>query len=213
MEILNLCKILFSGLGSTLSIFCITLLFSIPLGIVVAILRNCKNRLISQIIALYILIIRGTPMILQIIFVYFAPYYIFKTYIDRFLAIIIAFVINYTAYFSEIFRSGINSVPKGQSEAAKTLGLNMFQIYIYIILPQVIKKVLPASSNEVISLVKTTSLAQTIGIVEMFSLAQKQANYLFSITPLILAGGYYLVLVGIISIAFHKAEKRLGYYN
>lgn len=213
MEILNLCKILFSGLGSTLSIFCITLLFSIPLGIVVAILRNCKNRLISQIIALYILIIRGTPMILQIIFVYFAPYYLFKTYIDRFLAIIIAFVINYATYFSEIFRSGINSIPKGQSEAAFTLGLNKFQIYIYIILPQVIKKILPATSNEVISLIKTTSLAQTIGIVEMFNLAQKQANYLFSITPLILAGGYYLVLVGIISVIFNKFEKKLEYYS
>ncbi len=213
MEILNLCKILFSGLGTTLIIFCITLFISVPLGVVVAILRNSKNKIISRIIALYILIIRGTPMILQIIFVYFAPYYIFRIYIDRFLAIIVAFVINYTAYFSEIFRSGINSIPKGQSEAACTLGLNMFQIYIYIILPQVIKKVLPASSNEVISLVKTTSLAQTIGIVEMFSLAQKQANYLFSIIPLILAGGYYLILVGIISIAFNKAEKRLRYYN
>ena len=213
MELFNLCKILFSGLGTTLSIFCITLLISVPLGIVVAILKNSKNKLISRIIAVYILIIRGTPMILQIIFVYFAPYYIFRIYIDRFLAIIIAFVINYTAYFSEIFRSGINSIPKGQSEAACTLGLNMFQIYIYIILPQVIKKVLPASSNEVISLVKTTSLAQTIGIVEMFSLAQKQANYLFSITPVILAGGYYLVLVGIISAIFNKAEKKLEYYN
>ena len=213
MDILNLCEILFSGLGTTLSIFFITLLISVPLGIVVAILRNSKNLFLSKIMALYILIIRGTPMILQIIFVYFAPYYIFKTYIDRFLAIIIAFVINYAAYFSEIFRSGINSIPKGQSEAAFTLGLNIFQIYIYIILPQVIKKVLPATSNEVISLIKTTSLAQTIGIVEMFNLAQKQANYLFSITPLILAGGYYLVLVGIVSIVFNKVEKNLEYYN
>ena len=102
MDILNLCKILFSGLGTTLSIFLITLLFSVPLGIVVAILRNSKNLLISKIMALYILIIRSTPMILQIIFIYFAPYYMFKTYIDRFLAIIIAFVINYAAYFSEM---------------------------------------------------------------------------------------------------------------
>ncbi len=213
MEILNLCKILFSGLGTTLSIFCITLLITIPLGIIVAILKNSRNILISKIIALYILVIRGTPMILQIIFVYFAPYYIFKISIDRFLAIIIAFVINYTAYFSEIFRSGINSIPKGQAEAAYTLGLNTFQIYMYIIIPQVVKKVLPASSNEVISLIKTTSLAQIIGIAEMFTLAQKQANYQFSIIPLVLAGGYYLVLVGIISFAFNKAEKKLEYYN
>ena len=213
MEILNLCKILFSGLGTTLSIFCITLLITIPLGIIVAILKNSRNILISKIIALYILVIRGTPMILQIIFVYFAPYYIFKISTDRFLAIIIAFVINYTAYFSEIFRSGINSIPKGQAEAAYTLGLNTFQIYMYIIIPQVVKKVLPASSNEVISLIKTTSLAQIIGIAEMFTLAQKQANYQFSIIPLVLAGGYYLVLVGIISFAFNKAEKKLEYYN
>ena len=197
----NLCKILFSGLGTTLVIFAITLVLSIPLGIIVAILRNSKNIIISKITALYILIIRGTPMVLQIIFVY------------RFIAIIIAFVVNYTAYFSEIFRSGINSIPKGQTEAAYTLGLNKFQIYMYIILPQVVKKILPATSNEVISLVKTTSLAQIIGISEMFSLAQKQANYLFSITPLLLAGAYYLVLVGIISIIFNLTEKKLDYYN
>ena len=209
----NLCKILFSGLGTTLVIFVITLILSIPLGIIVAILRNSKNIVISKITALYILIIRGTPMVLQIIFVYFAPYYMFKLSMDRFIAIIIAFVVNYTAYFSEIFRSGINSIPKGQTEAAYTLGLNKFQIYMYIILPQVVKKILPATSNEVISLVKTTSLAQIIGISEMFSLAQKQANYLFSITPLLFAGVYYLVLVGIISIIFNLTEKKLDYYN
>lgn len=209
----NLCKILFSGLGTTLVIFAITLVLSIPLGIIIAILRNSKNIIVSKITALYILIIRGTPMVLQIIFVYFAPYYMFKLSMDRFIAIIIAFVVNYTAYFSEIFRSGINSIPKGQTEAAYTLGLNKFQIYMYIILPQVVKKILPATSNEVISLVKTTSLAQIIGISEMFSLAQKQANYLFSITPLLLAGAYYLVLVGIISIIFNLTEKKLDYYN
>ena len=125
---LNLCKILFSGLGTTLVIFAITLVLSIPLGIIVAILRNSKNIVISKITALYILIIRGTPMVLQIIFVYFAPYYMFKLSMDRFIAIIIAFVVNYTAYFSEIFRSGINSIPKGQTEAPYTLGLNKFQI-------------------------------------------------------------------------------------
>ena len=112
-----------------------------------------------------------------------------------------------------LFRSGINSISKGQVEAAYTLGLSKFQTYMYIILPQVVKKVLPATSNEVVSLIKSTSLAQMIGIAEMFSLAQKQANYLFSITPLILAGGYYLILVGIISFVFSKVEKKLEYYS
>ena len=205
MDLVNLCKILFSGLGTTLIIFCITLLLSIPLGVIVAILKNSKNIIISKIMAVYILVIRGTPMVLQIIFIYFAPYYIFKFSMDRFVAIIIAFVINYAAYFSEIFRSGINSIPKGQVEASYTLGLNKFQIYMYIILPQVVKKVLPATSNEVVSLIKSTSLAQMI--------AQKQSNYMFSITPLILAGGYYLVLVGIISVVFSTIENKLDYYS
>lgn len=213
MDLVNLCKILFSGLGTTLIIFCITLLLSIPLGVIVAILKNSKNIIISKIMAVYILVIRGTPMVLQIIFIYFAPYYIFKFSMDRFVAIIIAFVINYAAYFSEIFRSGINSIPKGQVEASYTLGLNKFQIYMYIILPQVVKKVLPATSNEVVSLIKSTSLAQMIGVAEMFSLAQKQSNYMFSITPLILAGGYYLVLVGIISVVFSTIENKLDYYS
>lgn len=150
---------------------------------------------------------------LQIIFVYFAPYYLFHLSYERFTSIIIAFVINYAAYFSEIFRSGINSIPKGQLEAAYTLGFTRFQTFFLIVLPQVIKKILPASSNEVISLIKTTSLAQIIGITEMFSLAQKQSSYNFSIIPLIIAAGYYLVLVFIISIIFNRLEKKLDYYH
>ena len=152
-------------------------------------------------------------MMLQIIFAYFAPYYLFQYSYDRFSAIIIAFVINYTAYFAEIFRSGINSIPKGQYEAAFTLGFNEFQTFYFIILPQVIKKILPASSNEVISLIKTTSLAQIIGVTEMFSLAQKQTSYHFSIMPLIIVAIYYLILVLIISIVFNRCEKRLNYYS
>lgn len=212
-RILNIAKILFSGLGTSLEIFIITLIFSIPLGILVAILKNSKNKLLSGVMKLYILLIRGTPMILQIIFVYFAPYYLFKVTYDRFTAIIIAFVINYAAYFSEIFRSGINSIPNGQREAGFTLGFSKMQIFILIILPQVVKKILPASSNEVISLIKTTSLAQIIGVAEMFSFAQKQSSYNFSIIPLVIAGGYYLALVFLISIVFNKAEKKLEYYS
>ena len=184
---LNLVKILSEGLGTTLLIFTLTLLLGIPAGILVAMARNSKNKIISNITKLYILIIRGTPMMLQIIFIYFAPYYLFKINYDRFVAIIIAFVVNYAAYFAEIFRSGILSIPKGQKEAAFTLGFSRTQTFFRILLPQIIKRILPSMSNEVISLIKTTSLAQIIGITEIFALAQKQASYQFSIVPLCVA--------------------------
>lgn len=212
-QIVNVAKILFSGIGVSLQIFVLTFIISIPLGIIVAVLRNSKNKIISLLMKLYILLIRGTPMILQIIVVYFCPYYMFGISYDRFIAIIIAFVVNYAAYFSEIFRSGINSIPEGQKEAAYTLGFNKRQTFFLIILPQVVKIILPSMSNEVISLLKTTSLAQIIGVTEMFSLAQKQASYNFSIMPLVLAGGYYLILVFFVSIFFNKCEKKLEYYS
>ena len=212
-QIINIAKILFSGIGVSLQIFILTFLFSIPLGIIVAILRNSKCKLISMLMKFYILLIRGTPIMLQIIVVYFCPYYMFGKSYDRFLAIIIAFVINYAAYFSEIFRSGINSIPDGQREAAYTLGFNKIQIFFLIILPQVVKIILPSMSNEVISLLKTTSLAQIIGVTEMFALAQKQASYNFSIIPLIIAGGYYLILIFFVSVLFNKAERKLEYYS
>ena len=210
---LNLLKILSEGLGTTLLIFLLTLGFGIPAGILVAVARNSKCKLVNLITKLYILIIRGTPMMLQIIFIYFAPYYLFKVTYDRFVAIIIAFVVNYAAYFAEIFRSGILSIPKGQKEAAFTLGFRKTQTFFRILLPQIVKRILPAMSNEVISLIKTTSLAQIIGITEIFALAQKQASYQFSILPLCVAGLMYLVLCTIITYAFNKAEKKYSYYN
>ena len=210
---LNLLKILSEGLGTTLLIFLFTLGLGIPAGILVAIARNSKCKLVNLITKLYILIIRGTPMMLQIIFIYFAPYYLFKVTYDRFVAIIIAFVVNYAAYFAEIFRSGILSIPKGQREAAFTLGFSKTQTFFRILLPQIVKRILPAMSNEVISLIKTTSLAQIIGITEIFALAQKQASYQFSILPLCVAGLMYLVLCTIITYAFNKAEKKYSYYT
>ena len=212
-QIINLGKVLFSGVGVLLQIFIITLILSIPLGIIIAILRNSKCRIISFITRVYILIMRGTPIMLQIIVVYFAPYYLFKINYDRFLAIIIAFVANYAAYFAEIFRSGINSIPKGQKEAAYTLGFNRIQVFFLILFPQIVKRVLPPVSNEVVSLLKSTSLAQIIGISEMFALAQKQANYYFSVTALFIAGMYYLVLTFLVSLIFNKVEKKMEYYS
>ena len=212
-QVINVCTVLLSGIGTLLEIFFITLVLALPLGLIVALARNSKCKILSWIMKNYILLIRGTPMILQIIIVYFCPYYLFNVTYDRFLAIIIAFTINYAAYFAEIFRSGIMAIPNGQREAAYTLGFNKMQTFFIIILPQVIKNVLPAMSNEVISLLKTTSLAQTIGITEMFSLAQKQASYNFSIVPLCIAGLYYLILIFIVSMIFNYYEKKLSYYR
>ena len=212
-NILNTFEILFSGIGTTLEIFIISLVLSIPFGILIALGRNSKNKVLSGIMNLYILIIRGTPIMLQIIFVYFAPYYLFKISYDRFLAINLALILNYGAYFAEIFRTGINSIPKGQYEAAFTLGMSKKTTFFRIVLPQVVKRILPAMSNEVISLTKTTSLAQIIGVTEMFALAQKQASFQFSIMPLCIAGVFYLLLCGIITVIFHYFEKRLSYYK
>lgn len=212
-NILNLIKILGNGLSTSILIFIITLVIAIPFGILIALAKNSKVKLISKITSIYVLIIRGTPIMLQIIFVYFAPYYLFKISYNRFTALIIAFVINYAAYFGEIFRSGFHSIPQGQKEAAYTLGMNKSQTFIKIVLPQVIKRILPSLSNEVISLIKTTSLAQVIGITEMFSLAQKQSSAQFSIIPLCVAAGFYLILCGIITFLFHRAEKKMSYYT
>lgn len=210
-QTINVSKILLSGIGVSLKIFILTLIFAIPLGIIVAISR--KSKILSIPMKLYILLIRGTPIMLQIIFVYFGPYYLLNITYDRFTAIIVALVINYGAYFAEIFRSGIDSIPVGQREAAYTLGFSKTKTFFLIILPQVVKMVLPPISNEVISLLKTTSLAQIIGVTEMFALAQKQASYNFSVIPLCIAGGYYLILVLLLSIGFNKAEKKLEYYS
>lgn len=212
-QVINVCSVLLSGIGTLLEIFFITLVLAVPLGLIVALARNSKCRILSWLIKNYILLIRGTPIMLQIIVVYFCPYYLFNVTYDRFLAIIIAFTINYAAYFAEIFRSGIESIPEGQKEAAYTLGFNKMQTFFLIILPQVVKIILPSMSNEVISLLKTTSLAQIIGVTEMFGLAQKQASYNFSIIPLMLAGSYYLILVFFVSIVFNKLEKKLEYYS
>lgn len=209
----KLLPMLFSGAGKTLLIFGLTLLFSIPLGMLVAVGKMSRHRLISAPVSLYILIMRGTPLLLQIIFVYFAPYYLFNFSYDRFTAVIIAFTLNYAAYFAEIFRGGIESIPHGQHEAAATLGFTRSQTFFHIILPQVVKRVLPASGNEVITLVKDTALAQTIGVVELFALAQKQASFKFSIVPLFAAGLIYFVLNWVVTLLFSFAEKKLDYYK
>lgn len=211
--LLKLISILFQGMLVSLKIFGLTLLFSIPLGFIVAMGKMSKHKLISAPISVYILIMRGTPLILQMIFIYFGPFYLFNLSYDRFTAAIIAFSINYAAYFSEIFRGGMESMPIGQYEASASLGFTKTQTFFHIILPQVIKRIVPASANEVITLIKDTALAQVIAVTELFSLAQKQSSFKFSVAPLFVAGIFYFVLNWILSMLFSYIEKRLNYYK
>lgn len=207
---------LMSGMGMTCAIFFLTLLFSLPLGMGVALLRMGRNKVLSGIMRVYISILRGTPLMLQIIVVYFAPYYVFRIRISqnyRFIAVIVAFVLNYAAYFAEIYRSGIQSVPRGQYEAAQVLGYSKNQTFMKIIVPQVIKRVLPAITNEVITLVKDTSLSFVIAEAEMFTIAKQIASKEASIMPLMIAGVFYYVFNFIVEVAMNFIEKKYNYYT
>lgn len=202
-----------SGTMVSLLVFFLTLLFSIPLALPVALARRSKSKILRIPVSLYVLVMRGTPLILQLIFVYFAPYYLFGISYDRFTAVIIAFAVNYAAYFAEIYRGGIDAIPKGQWEAAKVLGLTRTQTLFKIILPQVVRRILPAMGNEVITLVKDTALAQTIGVAELFRVAQNASARQFSTLPIFIAGIFYFVMNWLVTVAFEAAEKKLGYYK
>lgn len=216
MDIMAMTVQLAEGFLVTVQIFVLTLLFSLPLGMLVAFGRMSRCKIIKLIAKLYISVMRGTPLMLQIIVVYFAPYYMFRMKMGpgyRFPAVIIAFVINYAAYFAEIYRSGIESIPNGQYEAAQVLGYNKAQTFIRIILPQVIKRVLPSITNETITLVKDTSLAFTISIAEMFTVAKQIGAAQTSVMPLLAAGIFYYVFNLIVATVMEYIEKRLSYYR
>lgn len=204
---------LIDGTRLTLAVFFITLLFALPLGLLLAVGRLSRLRIINKPIEWLIIVLRGTPLMLQIIVVYFAPYYMFGLNYDRFVAANIAFSINYAAYFAEIYRGGILSIPVGQYEAGRVLGFTKGQIFFTIILPQVIKKILPPISNEVITLIKDTALVQVIGIRELFRVAQTSSSALALTTPLFIAGAFYLVMNFIISKIFVCIEKKFSYYK
>ena len=210
------------GLRFTLGIFFLTLLFSIPLGLLVARGRMSKNKILAGLVRIYISIMRGTPLMLQLLLVYFGPYYVFAVKLSdldvgpfkyRFVATIIGFSLNYAAYFAEIFRGGIQSMPVGQYEAAQILGFSKAQTFFRIILPQVVKRVLPAVTNEVITLVKDTSLAQGLAVTEMFTMAKNLASAQVSVMPFIAAGVFYYVMNGIIEIVMNRFEKSMSYYQ
>ena len=201
------------GMLTTVSIFFLTLIFSMPLGFLVAFGRMSKNRIIRSITQFYIM--RGTPLMLQLMVVYFFPWYLFKIQIGsgwRFPAIIIGFAINYAAYFAEIYRSGIEAIPKGQHEAAKLLGYTKSQTFIKIILPQVIKIILPAVTNEIITLVKDTSLAFTLSCIEMFTVAKQIAAAETSMVPFAVAALFYYIFNLLVSFIMGRVEKKLSYY-
>ncbi len=204
---------LLEGTYVSLRIFTLTLLFSLPLGFVVTKGKMSSFKPLSFIVDLYIQIMRGTPLILQLIFFYFAPYYLFGFSFQRFTAAIIAFVVNYSAYFAEIYRSGLQAVDKGQYEASKVLGFSKPYTFFHIILPQVIKTVTPSLGNEVITLVKDTALASTIGVIELFRVAQTSSSRVFSTMPIFVAGVFYFIMNYIVSKVFALIEKKLDYYN
>lgn len=205
--------LMLEGTLTSLRIFFLTLIFSLPLGFVVAKGRMSRNWLLRSIVNLYIQIMRGTPLILQLIFVYFAPFYVFGVSYDRFTAVIIAYVVNYSAYFAEIYRSGLQSIEKGQYEASRVLGFSKAHTFFFIVLPQVIKRILPSLGNEVITLVKDTALAQTIGVAELFRVAQNASAREFSTVPIFVAGIFYFVMNFIVSKVFDLFEKKLSYYR
>lgn len=203
------------GMISTTEIFFLTLLFSLPLGLFVSFGRMSKNGLLRGISKFYISIMRGTPLMLQLLVVYFAPYYLFGLNLRgyRFPAIILAFSINYAAYFAEIYRGGIESMPVGQYEAARVLGYNKLQTFVKIILPQVIKRIMPSVTNETITLVKDTSLAFVLAHAEMFTLAKQIAAKETSMAPLMAAGVFYYIFNFVVAFSMERIEKALNYYR
>ena len=216
MDLVQILKQLAGGMGTSIEIFAVTLIFSLPLGLLISFGRMSKNPVIRTIVKFYISIMRGTPLMLQLMVVYFGPYYLLGIRVGndyRLWAAFIGFVINYAAYFAEIYRSGIQSMPAGQYEAAKMLGYSRTQTFFRIIFPQVIKRILPSNTNEVITLVKDTSLAFTISVMEMFTVAKALASSQVSMIPFVAAGLFYYVFNLLVAVVMEHAEKRLNYYS
>lgn len=204
------------GMLKSVGIFILTIVFSLPLGLLISFGRMSKNKAVSTIVKVYISIMRGTPLMLQLLVVYFGPYYLFGMNIGgsyRFIAILLGFSLNYAAYFAEIYRSGIESMPVGQYEAAKLLGYSKSQTFMKIILPQVIKRILPSITNEVITLVKDTSLAFAVAYSEMFSIAKQIASSETTFVPFIVAAVFYYVFNLVVALSMEAIEKKLSYYQ
>lgn len=204
-----------SGFVQTILIFALTLLFSLPLGMVVYFGRVCKFKPIGWLVKIYISIMRGTPLMLQLLLWYFGPYYLWGMNIGgyKFTAIILGCSLNYAAYFAEIYRSGIESIPVGQYEAAQLLGYSKQQTFFKIILPQVVKIVLPAVTNEVITLVKDTSLVYSVSYIEMFAMAKQIAAAQTTVVPFFIAGAFYYIFNFLVAWVMEAFERKLDYYH
>lgn len=204
------------GFLVSLQIFFFTIAGAVPLGVVVALGRMSRVAPIRWIVRIYISIMRGTPLMLQMFAIYFAPYYLFGIQLtpdSKWQATIAAFIVNYAAYFAEIYRSGLQSIPRGQYEAAEVLGYSRAQTFCYIVLPQVVKRILPAMGNEIITLVKDTSLAFSIGVAEMFSTAKALVASQVSMVPFAIAAVFYWVFNFLVELVLAAAEKKLSYYH
>ena len=215
MNIADIAKQLVEGMGVSLEIFAITLIGALPLGLIIAFGRMSKNIVLRTITKFYISIMRGTPLMLQLMVVYFGPYYLFEVPLTReyrLIAVFIGFILNYAAYFAEIYRAGIESISDGQYEAAKVLGYKKGQTFFKIILPQVIKRILPPVTNETITLVKDTSLAFVIAVTEMFTVAQRIAAAQTTMLPFLVAGIFYYLMNLLVAVVMERIEKKLDYY-
>lgn len=215
-SLVNIVGRLAGGLGMSFLIFVLTLVFSLPLGLLIAFGRMAKNKLLSGIVRVYISIMRGTPLMLQLMVIFFGPHYLFKiplTASYRYVAVIIGFSLNYAAYFAEIYRAGIESISVGQYEAANVLGYSKGQTFFRIIFPQVVKRIIPPVTNEVITLVKDTSLAFVIAVSEMFTIAKQIVAAQGTVVPLIVAGLFYYIFNYVVAYAMERVERKFSYFR
>lgn len=216
MELSLIFMKLAEGMLVSVQIFACTLVCSLTLGFIVCFGRMSKNPIIKGITSVYISIMRGTPLMLQLMVVYYGPYFIFGIKISKsyaMIAVLIGFAINYAAYFAEIYRGGIESMPVGQYEAAKLLGYTKVQTFIRIILPQVMKRVIPSITNEIMTLIKDTSLAMVLSVLEMFSIAKQIASSQTTMLPFMVAAVFYYIFNLIVTIVMDHIEKKLDYYK
>ena len=215
MDLVTMITTMGSGFGKTCAIFFLTLLFSLPLGMVIAFLRMSKSKIVSNVTRFVISVLRGTPLMLQLIAVTYGPFYLFDLPVSRnkLIPVVIAFAINYAAYFAEIYRSGIESMPVGQYEAADILGYKKIQTFFHIILPQVIKRIMPSITNEVVTLVKDTSMAFTVSYQELFTIGKQISNSEASFVPFLVAGVFYFVFNAVVDFVMGRVEKRMSYYK
>ena len=208
--------LLVQGFGKSLEIFTLTLLGSLPLGLLVMFGRRSRVAPLRWLVKLFISVMRGTPLMLQLLAVTYGPHYLFPDLgvaRNKLIPVVIAFAINYAAYFAEIYRGGIDSMPVGQYEAAGVLGYTKLQTFMRIILPQVVKRIMPSITNEVVTLVKDTSIAFCVSYEELFTIGKQIANSQTSFMPFLVAGVFYFVFNAIVDFVMGKIEKRMDYYK